>query len=177
MALEPLDPFRQFGQAAKPGELLLEFIQRPCGCAPDDLSASHNFAGRDSSLRPNHGVIFDLAVIGNPDLTADGYILSNYAGTGNPRLRRYDCIFPDSHVMRDVDEVVQFRASPDFRAVQGSAINRGIRADFHIIANFDLAHLWKFPALPVFGHIAKAIRTDHGAGMQDHAVGEPRAGI
>src|ERR1700686_2599396 len=29
-ALEPLDPLCQLGQAAKPGELLLEFIERPC---------------------------------------------------------------------------------------------------------------------------------------------------
>ena len=77
-ALQPLNPFRQLRQAAKPGELLLEFIERPCGSAPDNLPASHNFPGRDSRLRPNHGVVFDLAMIGNPDLPADGHILSNY---------------------------------------------------------------------------------------------------
>jgi hypothetical protein len=177
MVLEPLEPFGQLGQAAKPGELLLEFIEWPCGCAPDDLAASHNFAGRDSCLRPNHRVVFDLAVIGNPDLTADGYILSNYARARNPRLRGYYCIFPDAYVMRDVDEVVQFRASPDFRAIQGSAINCGIRADFHILVNFHLADLWKFPAFPVLGDVAEAVGADHSAGMQDYAVAEPGAGI
>ena len=98
-------------------------------------------------------------------------------GARYPRLRRDDRIFPNAYVVRDVNEVVQFRASPDFRAIERPAINRGICADFHIILNFDLANLWKFPALPALGDITKAVRADHGAGMQDHAVCETGAGI
>src|SRR5579864_1378498 len=117
-ALEPLDPFCQLGQAAKPGELLLEFIERPCGCAPDNLPAAHNLAGRDSCLRPNHGVVFDLAVIGNPDLATDGHILADGTRPRYPCLRRNDRVLSYAYVMGDVNEVVQFCASPDFRAIE-----------------------------------------------------------
>src|SRR5579863_2189436 len=176
-ALQPLDAFRQLWQAAKPGKLLLEFIERPCRSPPDDLCASHGFPRRNSCLRPNHGTVFNFTMIGNPDLTAESHVASNHRRPRNPCLRRYDRIFPDAYVVRNVDEVVQFRASPDLRTVEGTAIDCGICADFHIILNFDFADLWKFPALSSFGNVAKAVRTDHGAGMQDHAVGEAGASI
>jgi hypothetical protein len=92
-------------------------------------------------------------------------------------LSRYDSVFPNIYVVSNVDEVVQFRANPDFRAIEGSAIDRRICSDFYVILNFHLAYLWKFPALPALSNVAKAVRADHGTGMQDYTVSDARPGI
>src|ERR1700722_50247 len=177
MAFEPLDTFRQLRQAAKPGKLLLKFFKGPSRSAPDDLPASHDLAGGNPSLRPDDRAVFDSAVVGDPDLSTNGHIPPNYGRPRYPRLRRDHCILSNAYVVRDVNKVVQFRASPYLRVIEGSAINRGICADFHVILNIALANLWKFPALAIFRNIAKAVRADYAAGMQDYTVGEANTRI
>ena len=170
-------PFREgLWKAAKPCELLLEFIESPRWRSPDHPPTAHDLARQDSCLRANHCAVFNLAVIAKPGLPSEGDILSNYNGPRYSRLRSDDGIFPNAYVVSDVNEIVHFRASPDYRLIEGPAIDRGICADFHVILNFDLADLWKFPTLPAIGNVAKAIRSDHGAGMQDHAIREAGTG-
>src|SRR5579864_6519956 len=98
--LQPLDPFRQFRKAANPSILFLEFFERPCGRAPDDLRPSHDLPGGDSCLRPNHGVVFDFAMIRDPYLPAASHILTNFGRPRYPGLRRDNGVFPDDYVVR-----------------------------------------------------------------------------
>src|SRR4029077_8377177 len=78
-ALEFLNPVSKLGQAGEPGILFLEFVQRPGGSAPNELPTSYRLPGRVARLCPNDGTIFDLAVIGNSHLTANGNIFPDQA--------------------------------------------------------------------------------------------------
>src|ERR1700682_1286390 len=75
---EPFDTFCQLRQARRPGELLLEFLERPRGSPPNDLSATNRFPRQNAGLRTNHRTIFDQAMIAQPRLAPKGHILPNH---------------------------------------------------------------------------------------------------
>ena len=85
----------------------------------------------------------------------------------------------DIFLLDQADEDLRVRDDIAWSEVwfQRAEVNRDIRADFHIIVNFHFADLRKFPALPVLSDVAETVGADHGAGMQDYAVGEPGAGV
>ena len=77
---------------------------------------------------------------------------------------------PDDHVVPDLDLVVQLGAVLDHRVADGAAIDRGIRADLHIVPDphaADLRHLHPSAAV---GCKAESVGADDGPGMQHAAL-------
>ena len=58
-----------------------------------------------------------------------------------------------------------FTPSRDAGVVERTAIDRRVRADFDVVANFDDASLRKFPVAPFAVRVAEAIRADHCSGV------------
>ncbi len=89
-----------------------------------------------------------------------------------PDLPHHQTIPPDDHVVRDVNEVVNFRALADDGGAERAAINGRVRADFHVVVNDDIADLQHF-AVPAFvENITVTVRADDGAGVDRHAVAD-----
>ena len=61
--------------------------------------------------------------------------VSDNSASCNARLRRDATILADNHVVRDLHEVIQLRATLDVRRREGCPVNGGIRANFHVILN------------------------------------------
>src|SRR5713226_2642013 len=75
----------------------------------------------------------------------------------------------DLHVMRDLDQVIQFHAVADNGVAQRAPVDGGISPNLDIIADNNapqLRHL--YPRFAVVG-IAKTVAADHYAGMNDAA--------
>ena len=71
----------------------------------------------------------------------------------------------DYAIMRNLHQIINFDIVLDHGIGQRTPINRGIRADFHVIANHHAANLRNFlPAIARRGK-AKAIRANHRTGM------------
>ena len=79
----------------------------------------------------------------------------------------------------DVDEVVELGAAADARLFERAAIDRGVRADLHIIFDDEPALLRELRVLAgrAVAHVAEAIGAEHCARMHDHAISQFRAGI
>src|SRR5690606_6751867 len=95
----------------------------------------------------------------------------------------------------DMDQVIQLGARADHRIADRSAVDAGIRADFHIIPDgYGAKRMYPRPALiPDLGarakgftdlldprflgrHEGKAVRADHSAGLADEAGADGDAG-
>ena len=123
----------------------------------------------------------DGGFIGNLDMphrahaAADDAITADFHAARNPRAGSNHRVFADLAVVRDLNQVVDFRAAPHAGVAHRAAVNRGIRADFHIVAQRYRARLRDFE--PVFAgeRQPEAVRTDDAARMDFHAIAQRAA--
>ena len=103
-----------------------------------------------------------------------------------PDLRADQIVPADAAVVADLHEVIDLRAAADHRRAIRPAIDRRSRADFDVIADFDIAELRAELVPAIDRRIAKAIRAQHRVGMKivcsaedrvlvKHGVGKQRA--
>ena len=83
----------------------------------------------------------------------------------------------DVDVVRDLNEIIDFYSGGDLGGFERAAIDCGVRADFHVVGNFDSADLRKFPVAAFAEDVAEAVAADDGAGMNFDAIAEARAGV
>ena len=77
-----------------------------------------------------------------------------------PTCAMKQTMLADFHVVRDVDEVVNFRALADDGRAERAAINRHARADFHVFADDDISNLRNFAMDAAVLNVAITVRAD-----------------
>ena len=83
-----------------------------------------------------------------------------------------DDILADLAVVRHLHEVVDLAPAPDHGDAEGGAVDRGVRADLHVVLDPHPAHLGDLAVgAPVEG-IAEAVGAQHRAGVDDDAVAD-----
>ena len=85
--------------------------------------------------------------------------------------------FADFDVVRDLHEVVDLGAFANDRWAQRTAVNRHVRADFHVVADDDVADLRHLAVNAAVLHITETVRANHRAGMNAHAPADFRVRI
>src|SRR5439155_22444959 len=78
---------------------------------------------------------------GDPRLASDHDMMTGRTAACDAHLRHDDIVFTDVHVVRNLDEVIHFRPSPDNRSAEGGAVNRDVRPQFDIIFDDHCADL------------------------------------
>ena len=116
-------------------------------------------------------------MIGDADLAADHGALAYRAAAGDSRLRGDYGVLADLDVVSYLHEVVDFYAGGDLSGFERAAIDGGVRADFHVVGNFDSADLREFPVAAFAEDVAEAVAADDGAGMNFDAIAESRTGV
>ena len=129
---------------------------------------------------------------GDADLPAHHNVISHLGAAGDADLRAQQAVLADFHIVRDVDEVVDFRALADGRRAEGATVNRNVRADLYVVADDDMSNLRNFAVDAAVLNVAVAVRTDDRIGVdadvipdlparidsdvrkQIHVVAEPR---
>src|SRR5690348_7063234 len=79
------------------------------------------------------------------------------------------------HVVADLYEVIDLGASANARGGKLRAIDADAGADFHIVLDNDRADLRNFLVLRPVPPIAKTVRPQDAAGMDDHALADREA--
>ena len=122
-------------------------------------------------------LIADFQVSGDADLSGEHDIISQLRAAGDADLRDQQAAFADFHVVRDLHEVINLRAFADDRRAERAAVNRHVRADFHVVADDDVADLRHFAVNAAVLHVTKTVRTNHRAGVNADAPADFRARI
>jgi hypothetical protein len=112
-------------------------------------------------------------MIDDSDTSAQHDVLTDSGTSGYARLRGDKRIFAYSYIVCDLDQVVDFDASPNGRLSKGSAVYGGVGADLHVVLHFHNPHLWDFNPLVTLPRVAKSIAPDDHASVQHHSVSHP----
>src|SRR5579872_6133016 len=143
------DALHQFWQARRVSILLLESIERSRRRPPNHLPRADGLSARDASLSAQHRAIFDPAVVSNSHLPADDHLPANRGAAGNAGLCGHHGMLADFYVVSDLHEIVDLHSLANLRRFQRAAVDRRVRADFHIIRDHHFTHLRKFPLAPL----------------------------
>ena len=109
---------------------------------------------------------------GNTGLSGKHDVFAELATAGNAHLRDEQAAFANFDVVRDLDEVINFRAFADDRRAERAAINRHARADFHVVADEHISNLRHFAMNAAVLHVTETIRTNHRVGMNADALAD-----
>src|SRR5438034_8706898 len=106
-------------------------------------------------------------MVAETDLSADDAIIfDNHAATDS-RLRGNHHTFSNVAVMSDVNHVVYFSTPANARATKRSAIDASICSHFDVVFNDYRSNLRELVIAHLAAYIAKAIRANHHARVQD----------
>ena len=106
-------------------------------------------------------VVADSQMSGDADLSGENYAFSDDRTSGKSGLRANQRVFFDRAGMSDLHEIVNFRAAFYSRFADRSAVNRRIRADFHIVFDDDTSRLRNFqPTFFFVFSVAETVRAD-----------------
>ena len=103
-------------------------------------------------------------------MRTDDSTAGHASATGHRRVRT------DAHVVADLNQVVEFDAVIDHRVVERAAVDAGVGADLHIVADAHRAELLDLFPPAWRRREAKAVGADHHATVQDAAITDPTAG-
>jgi hypothetical protein len=86
-------------------------------------------------------------------------------------------VFADLAVVSHVDQIIQLHTLANTRIVQRPAIDRGIGANLHVIANLHNPNLRKFPIAFLAARISKSVGANDRSGVNFDSVSHPHAAI
>ena len=122
--------------------------------------------GRDLSAHADP----DMALHGH--LAADGHVILDRRRAGDADLGHDHAMAADHDVMGDLHEVIDLGALADHRIAAGAPVDRGVRADLHIVLDDDAPDLRHLEvALRPHGE-AEPVLADPDARMKDDPVAE-----
>ena len=127
--------------------------------------------------RGDDGLISDFQVSGNSHLPREHNIIPQLRAAGNAGLRDQQAALADFDVVRDLHEVINLRALADDGGAECAAVDRHARADFHVVADDDVANLRHLAVDAAVLHVAETIRADHRVGVNADAPADFRARI
>src|SRR4051812_14595522 len=106
------------------------------------------FTGRniakDAGLRSQPSPFANRMVAGNSDLAENHTSVFHSNRSRNPDLRHDEAETPNTHVVRDLYEIVNLRTRADHRVVDAAAIDRRVGADLDVVlddASADMRNL------------------------------------
>ena len=117
--------------------------QRSRGYAPYWFARGDSLARQYAGLSTYDGFAVNSGFFADSYLSTDNGIVSDRYASREPRLCRDNDMSADQAVVSHVYQVVEFRTFANSRDAERRAIDTAIRADFHVVFDFDAANLWK----------------------------------
>lgn len=121
----------------------------------------------------NHDLIPDVDVVGKTGLSSDHHVTTDRGASGDPDLRDDNGVLADRDVVRDLDEIVDFRAVFDDCVAESRAIDRHIGAQLNVILNDHTAKLRNFVMRALVLYVAEAVTADDRPAMNGHTGADP----
>lgn len=124
--------------------------------------------GIDPRLAVNFGSTADAEMAGQTSLTTDDDEILDHRAARNADLGADKAVLTNSHVVGNLDKIVDFGPLSYHRLAKASAVQRGVGANFYVVLDHDVTDLRDFFMAAVGKFIAKAIGADHHAGLKPH---------
>ena len=103
---------------------------------------------RHTRLRHDDALVSDGQMTRDADLSRNGHVVADDGASGNAHERANDAMLTNNAVVADLHEVVDLRTGTDAGPPEATAVDRRIRADLNVVANFNEANLRNLLCLP-----------------------------
>ena len=114
---------------------------------------------------------------GDAGLRAQGGEIADRAAAGDAALRHNDAAATKPHVVRDLHQIVDTAAVPNNGVGTGAAIDCGVGADFDVVFDHHVAHVWQSVVFSIDSAVAESFGAQHRAGVNDDIISDTHAGI
>ncbi len=114
-------------------------------------------------------------MIGKPQVAehdraaADRAMGTDHRAAGHADAAGHGRVLAHVNVVADLNQVVELDAVLDHRVFQRTAVDAGVRADLHVVADAHCAQLFDLHPGALVRRQTEAVRTDHDARMQQAA--------
>src|SRR2546430_15926594 len=116
-------------------------------------------------------------MVRDANLSANNHVMPQHARTGNPSLCGNHRVRSNLHVVSDMYQIIDFDAFGNTRIVQRAAIDRGVRADLHVVTYFYDTSLRKFPVPAFAKRVAETVRSQNSSRVNLDAIAYSRIRI
>src|SRR5262249_44955058 len=131
----------KFSKSTDPGNLLLCFCKRHCRrCPPCPATGVLGY----TALRTDRGVIADLDMPNDANLTANQDTLTDLDTAGNSGLRCDNGVLSDHDVVRNLHQIIDLDALLNPSPAKTRAVHRRVRADLDVVIDLDNSQLLNF---------------------------------
>ena len=117
----------------------------------------------DGAFRRDLDAIANLEMAGKAALAGDRDIIAELGGTGDAHLRNKQAMFPDLHVVPDLDQVIDLGPLADHGLAERCPINRSSGSNLDVVLDPDDADLRDLVMLALVSGEAVTIRADDDA--------------
>src|SRR5690606_31263063 len=145
---------------AGPGRVLARFADRAA----------------DQAHRGDDHAVADLQVAEDAGAAADQAVASDARAAGDRGAARHRRVCADADVVADLDLVVEADVLFEHGVLDRTAVDAGVGPDLAVVADHHAAVLRHLEPAPRVHRQAEAVRAEHRAGMDPHALAQPHAG-
>ena len=169
------DALEQIRKVPDGDELPLHFLVWLRGCAEPFFAVGN--VVHHTGPGGNDDSVSNFQMSGNANLSSEHNMISQLRAARDAGLSDDDAVLADFHVVRDLHQVVYLRPLADDRRAERAAVNRHPRADFHVVADDDVADLRHLAVDAAVLHVAETVRANHRVGVNAHAPANFRARV
>src|SRR5258708_23063261 len=146
---------------ARPGTVLV-------GRKPPGVDARLQQRMRNGGAARNRDVVGDLYMASDLSAAPDDAMAPDVCAAGDPGAAGDRGMGADAHVVPDLDLVVELDPFLDHRVVHRAAVDGGIRANFHVVADHDAPDLRDLDPARFFLRDAEPAAPDHHPTLDAH---------
>ena len=169
--LELLDAALQFRQPPKMTDAFRHSRLSMAGIAGDHRARLERVG--HARLPDGDAPAADRQMAADADLPAEHHVVFDVRAAGDAHLRRHQHVAADGHAVRDLHQVVDLRARFDARLADRRAIDRGVRAELHVVFDDHGGDLRDLLVRAVAAaDESVAVAADDDAVLQDDAVAD-----
>src|SRR5579862_660167 len=129
----------------------------------------------DTRRRHHDAFVANGKVTGDSRLPRKSHVVAENCTTGNTYQTADNTMLANDRVVSDLDEVINLRASSHAGPAEPAPVDRRIRPDFHIVADFHAACLRDLLVLAAYRFKSKTICPEHHAGVENRPIPHERA--
>ena len=111
-------------------------------------------------------------------LSAHHAVLAEMRRAAHAHLCRQSGVLPYLHIVRQMDEIIQFHAFVDMCRAHRGAVDGGVGPDFHVVVDDHIAHLRNLLVMAIsLWREAETIGAEHCSRMEDAIFANDRVAI
>ncbi len=135
------------------------------------------YVADDAALRRHTGSGSDRKMVRQARLSREDRVIIHVCASRDADLRHDETVSTDSHIMRNLYQVIDLGTSTDHGVIEGAAVDGRVRTDFHVVFNHASANVRNRIVSEVTPSISEPGGSHPSSRVENNAIAEPGTGL